>query len=368
MKPKNPPKENIHAVILAGGQGTRFWPLSRRDRPKQFLTILGRESLLQQTVKRLDGLILRRNILIVTYEKQVWAVRKQLPQLERRQILAEPAQRNTAAAIALAAHELIRTNPKAIMVVLPSDHLIGKVRAFHQAIRTACRVAATEGNSVLLGIPPSQPETGFGYLKLSPSGTSPYGKDVRVVERFTEKPDLKTAKRFLASGRYAWNAGMFVWRASTFLKNLARFLPSTANALDRIDGRWGKPAGRNLLARIYPRLKKISVDYGVMEKAPRVYAIPRDLGWSDVGSWAAVYETRPKDRRGNALPASHLSLDSRGNYISLAIEGKFVATIGIEDLIVVDTPDALLICRRDRSQEVGRIVEQLKKKRRNELF
>ena len=368
MKHKSPSLEDIYAVILAGGQGTRFWPLSRQSRPKQFLSIVGRHSLLQQTVKRLEGWILRHNILIVTYEKQMRAVRKQLPQLARRQILSEPVQRNTAAAIALAAHELIRKNPQAIMVVLPSDHLIGKVTAFHQAIRAACRVAATEGNSVLLGIPPSYPETGFGYLKLSRSGGSPYGKNVRVVERFTEKPDLKTAKRFLASGRYAWNAGMFVWRASTFLENLAKFLPATAHALRRIDDQWGKPAGRKLLARIYPRLKKISVDYGVMEKAPRVFAVPHDLDWSDMGSWAAAYEIQPKDRQGNAFPASHLSLDSWGNYISLSIKGKFVATIGVKDLIVVDTPDALLICRRDRSQDVGKIVEQLKRKRRKALL
>ena len=353
-----------YAVILAGGQGTRFWPLSRRHRPKQFLTVLGRTSLLQQTVSRLKGLVPQERILVVTYEEMIGPARKQLPQLEASQFLAEPAQRNTAAAVGMAAHELSRKNPEAIMVVLPADHLIRRKAKFHQAIRLACRVAAREGNSVLLGIPPLQPETGFGYLKLAPHPEAGYGKRVRAVEQFTEKPDLRKAKRFLASGCHVWNAGIFIWRASTYLKNLQRFLPATAKAFSQGGPGWGTPEARPWLARIYPKLRNISVDYGVMEKAANVFAVEADIGWSDVGSWEAVYSIQKK--AGSLLPTASLSLDSRGNYVSS--DGKVVALIGVDNLIVVDTQDALLICRRDRAQDVGKIVRKLKQQRQSGLL
>ena len=368
MKLKYPSKKDIYAVILAGGKGTRLWPLSRKSQPKQFLAILDNHSLLQETVKRVKGLTTSRNILIVTNEKQAPLVRKQLPRIKNSQILIEPSQQNTAAAIALAAHEVIRKNSKAIMVILPSDHLIRKVAVFRQAILTACRVARVEGNSVLLGVPPSCPEISFGYLKLSPPRTDPYGKNIRTVESFTEKPDLKTAKHFVASGQYVWNTGIFVWKASTFLDNLARFLPLTANAFGTIGRQWGKAGGRKLLREIYPRLKNISVDYGIMEKATDVYSIPRDLGWSDVGTWASAYKIQPKDRQGNSFPDSHFSLNSKGNYISSSTKGKFVAALGIQNLIVVDTPDILLICHRDHSQYVGEVVKKLKEKRQDYLL
>ena len=368
MKLKYPPKKDIYAVILAGGKGTRLWPLSRKSQPKQFLAILDNHSLLQETVKRVKGITTSRNILVVTNEKQAPLVRKQLPHIENSQILLEPSQQNTAAAIALAAHEVVRKNSKAIMVILPSDHLIRKVAVFRQTILAACRVAKMEGNSVLLGVPPSCPETSFGYLKLSPSRLYPYGKNIRTVENFTEKPDLKTAKHFVSSGQYVWNTGIFVWKASTFLENLARFLPSTADALGTIGHKWGKVSGRKLLRKIYPRLKNISVDYGIMEKAAHVYAIPRDLGWTDVGNWASAYKIQPKDRQGNSFPDSHISLDSKGNYIFSSTKGKFVAAVGIQNLIVVDTPDILLICHRDHTQYVGKVVKKLKEKRQDSLL
>lgn len=368
MKLKYPSKKDIYVVILAGGKGTRLWPLSRKSQPKQFLAILDNHSLLQEAVKRAKGLTTNRNILVVTNEKQVPLVRKQLPRIKNSQILVEPSQRNTAAAIALAAHEVIRKNSKAIMVILPSDHSIRKAAVFRQTILAACRVAKVEGNSVSLGVPPSCPETNFGYLKLLPPRTKPYGKNIRIVENFTEKPDLKTAKHFMASGQYVWNTGIFVWKASTFLENLARFLPSTANALGTIGHQWGKVSGRNLLRKIYPRLKNISVDYGIMEKAAHVYSIARDLGWSDVGTWASAYKIQPKDRQGNSFPGSHFSLDSKGNYISSSTKGKFVATVGIQNLIVIDTPDALLVCHRDHTQYIGKVVKKLKGKRQDHLL
>ena len=227
---------------MAGGQGTRFWPLSRRDRPKQFLKMFGSTSLLEQTVNRLRGLIPKDRIYIVTNEEQAAETRKHVPQLSPKQILAEPAQRNTAAAIALAANVLAQQDPKAMMLVLPADHLIQSPAKFHQAVRTACAVASREGNSVLLGVPPTHPETGFGYLKLAKRAAGGYGPSVYTVEQFTEKPDLKKAKRFLASGRYAWNAGIFVWYASTFLANLEKHLPRTAKLLAA-----GKSTGGNAL-------------------------------------------------------------------------------------------------------------------------
>ncbi len=366
MKKRNHPKSSLYAVIMAGGQGTRFWPLSRRDRPKQFLKMFGPSSLLQQTVNRLRGLIPKDKIYIVTYEKQAAETRKHVPQLSGKKILAEPVQRNTAAAIALAAHVLARQDPKAMMLVLPADHLIQYPAKFHQAVRRACRVASVEENSVLLGIPPAHPETGFGYLKLSRRAAPGYGPRVHRVEQFTEKPDLKKAKRFLASGRYAWNTGIFVWYASTFLANLRKHLPRTAKLLSAGEKHWGKRTWKSWLARTYPQLENISVDYGVMEKASRVYAVQAPIGWSDVGSWQAVYRQQKKDRTGSVLPAASIAFDSKGNYI--AAEGKFVATIGVEDLVVVDTDDALLVCRRDRSEDVGKIVRELKKKKRTECL
>jgi mannose-1-phosphate guanylyltransferase len=362
---RSPASEHRYAVILAGGSGTRFWPLSRRRRPKQLLELLGRGTLLERTVARLKGVVPPQNVVIITGEHLRGEVRRVLPRLRPGQILAEPAARNTAPAIGLVAHELLRRDPEAVMAVLPSDHLIAKPEAFRKVLAAAFEWADTEGRSVTLGLKPTRPDTGFGYIRLGRLAGRATGRRVYRAERFTEKPPYPTARRYVASGKYLWNGGMFVWRASTFLCNLERFRPEMARGLEKI-ARAGGVRARKVLARVYPGLEKISVDYAVMEKARGVYVIPAEMGWSDVGSWAVVHELSPQDRDGNARPARSLCFGARGNMI--VSPRKFVMAVGVEDLVIVETDDALLVCAREKSQDVGKAVEELGRRGLTELL
>ncbi len=349
---------HAYAVILAGGSGTRFWPLSRRDRPKQLLRLFGSETLLEQTVRRLDGLIPAERIYVFTSRRIHHAVERLLSQVPRRQIIAEPAARNTAPAIGLAAHEIFRRDREGLMVVLPSDHLIQKRTAFQRAVRAACRWATVEGRSVTLGIRPTRPETGYGYIRLGKLVVSREPKFFSV-EKFTEKPSISAAQRYVASGRTLWNAGMFVWRASTLLHHLQQFEPAMARGLERLASAGGIH-NRRALAQEFPRLKKISIDYALMEKIPQVFAVAADIGWNDVGSWAVVYDLTRKDARANARPAHSLALDATGNM--MVSSGKFIAAVGVHDLVIVETPDALLVTTRAECQNVGRAVQQLERR------
>jgi mannose-1-phosphate guanylyltransferase len=349
---------HAYAVILAGGSGTRFWPLSRRALPKQMLRLFGPQTLLEQTVQRLDGIIPPERIYVFTsriIHRQVVRLLRGIPP---RQIAAEPAQRNTAPAIGLAAHEVLRRDPEGLMVVLPSDHLIQKTGAFRKALRAACRWAAVEGRSVTLGIRPSRPETGYGYLRLGERASQGREK-VFGVEKFTEKPKAATARRYLASGRYLWNAGMFIWRASTLVRNLERFQPTMARGLDRIAAAGGL-RNRQAIEQWFPRLEGISIDYALMEKIPQVFAVAADIGWSDVGSWAAAYDLSRKDAHGNARPANSLALGAQGNMIVSA--KKFVVVAGVRDLVIVESEDALLVSARDRCQNVAGAVRELERR------
>ena len=354
----------VHAVILAGGRGTRFWPRSRTRTPKQLLNIIGKQTMLEQTVARLRPLISPDRIWSVTNSEQAAALKKQLPAASRKRVLTEPVGRNTAAAIALAAIHIRRaTKGDALMAVLPADHFIAQPEKYRSIVAAALNVACEPGRMVVLGIPPTRPETGFGYVERMGEALDSNGFPVFAVRRFAEKPALHVAQEYVASGNYHWNAGMFFWRVSTFLENLQRHLPQTHAALEALASAIGTRAYEKKLRAIYPKLENISVDYAILERAtqqpgpPQVFVIPAEIGWSDIGSWAAVYELLAKKTGENVFPGSGHALDSSGNF--LYSPSKFIAAIGIHDLIVVETPDALLICPRDRAQDVAKVVKHL---------
>ena len=357
--------KHVYAVILAGGSGTRFWPLSRRKRPKQLLTLLGKDTLLEETIARLRGLIPQERTFIFTSD----AVRRQivrlLPRIPASQIIAEPASRNTAPTLGLAAHEIFRRDPAGLMVVLPSDHIITKPAEFLRVLRAACGWAATEGRSMVVGLKPSRPETGYGYVRRGKLAGRAEGRAVYKVEKFTEKPALPLARKYFASGRYLWNGGMFIWRASTFLRNLEKFQPRMAEGLRQI-ARAGGAGSPRVLRRLYPRLDNISVDYALMEKISEVYVVPADIGWNDVGSWAVAYDLLPKDGDRNVRPPYSLVLGGTGNLI--ISPKKFVAGVGVQDLVIIETEDALLVGARERSQEVGKAVQEFRKRGWSELL
>jgi len=363
----------IHAVILAGGRGTRFWPRSRTRTPKQLLNIVGKDTMLQQTVARLKPLISAERIWTVTNAEQAAAVRRQVPAAARRRVLIEPMGMNTAVAIGLAAiHVRHAAHGDALMAVLPADHYIEQPQKFREIVGAALDLAREPGRMVVLGIPPTRPETGFGYIERTGEPLASNGFPVFAVRRFTEKPDLKLAQEYIASGNYHWNAGMFFWRVSTFLESLKNFLPKTHTALEKLAGFIGTRNYERKLRAIYPKLENISVDYAVLEPAtrtegpPHVFVIPADVGWSDIGSWAAVYQLLAKTHGGNVLAGQGHTLDADGNF--LWSPSKFVAAIGVRDLVVVETADALLICPRDRAQDVGKIVKWLEQQRRKDLL
>jgi mannose-1-phosphate guanylyltransferase len=360
------------AVLLAGGRGTRFWPRSRRRTPKQLLNIVGDKTMLRMTLDRLLPVFGARNFWAVTNNEQAAAVRRELRGVPLSHILAEPIGRNTAAAIGLAAIHLEREHGDALMAVVPSDSYVADPENYRAVIRAALQIASRPGHLVILGIPPRRPETGYGYIEAGES--LPSGSDIEAyqVKRFTEKPDLATARQYLESGKYLWNAGMFFWRVSTFLESLERFLPATRQALDQLSAAIQTRGYTAAVRRIYPRLRNISVDYAVMEPAtsrdqhPRVVVIPASVGWSDIGSWAAVYELLASHPGANVSAGRSFTMDAQGNYFWSP--RKFVAAIGVSDVVIVETDDALLVCRRERSQDVGTIVKWLEEQKANRLL
>ncbi len=368
------------AVLLAGGRGTRFWPRSRMRTPKQLLNIAGNETMLRETVARLEPIVPLRNFWVVTNAEQSAGVRRELRGVLATQILAEPVGRNTAAAIGLAAIHLAHKHGDALMAVLPADSYIPDAPRYRNLVRAALYLARTPGNLVVLGVPPTRPETGYGYIERRGVFARPRGLAVYNVRRFTEKPSLAVACKYVASGKYLWNAGMFFWRVSTFLENLQRFLPATHAALAGLAKTIGTPRYASALRRIYPRLQNISVDYAVMEPATRsgskpaaqqsgtsrVMVIPASIGWSDIGSWAAVYELLASKDGANVSAGPFFSVDASGNYFWSPT--KFIAAIGVRDLVLVETDDAILLCPRERSQDVGRIVKWLEERKLKRLL
>lgn len=329
--------------------------------------------MLEQTVARFRPVVPADRIWTVTNVEQENALRRQLPQAARKRVLVEPVGRNTAAAIALAAfHVRKAAKGDALMAVLPADHYIKDVRAYQKIVRTALEVATKPGRMVVLGIPPTHPETGFGYIERMEAPIGADGTPVYPVRRFAEKPALETAKEYLASGNYQWNAGMFFWRVSTFLEALQKHLPATYSQLEKLAESIGTAKYSARLRKIYSELENISVDYAILERvtaqasAPEVFVIPAQVGWSDIGSWAAVYELLAQRPEENIFVGKGHAIDASGNYVSS--NGKFVAAIGVKDLIVVETPDALLICPRQRAQEVGNLVKWLEEEKLTKLL
>jgi mannose-1-phosphate guanylyltransferase len=351
----------LHAVIMAGGSGTRFWPASRDDLPKQLLTLLGDRSMIQATVDRLAGFIPSERILIATNRRQAAAISQQLPNLSAEAILAEPCQRDTAPCIALAAAHLVRRDPDAVMIVMPADHVIRPVERFQAALRLAADlVESSPERIVTLGIPPTYPAESFGYIERDEVLTVSSADSLAAyhVARFREKPKAAAAAEYLASGNFYWNAGIFIWRAQNILDYLARLQPELHKRIVAIAAAIDTPEYEAVLEREFAAIQGISIDYAVMEHARDVVVIPAAFEWDDVGSWQALSRLAGADAYGNTVSGRHLSIDTRGTIVRT--EGQhLIVTIGLEDAIVVHTPDATLVARRQDEERVREIAKRL---------
>ena len=354
---------HLYAVILAGGSGTRFWPLSRHLYPKQLLRILGEETLIQQTMHRVLRCVPANQVLISTNTAQADSIRFQLGEWKdelSHNFVIEPEARNTAPAIALAAIELVRRDPEAVMLVLPADQVIKGDKKFQAAVALGAELA-TEGYLITFGVKPVRPEIGYGYIQPNRRArlASRGGLVGYPVARFVEKPDAKKAARYLQAGNYYWNSGIFVWRASTILDELARHQPALARGMKKIGELKKSEEGSSEMAQLYQRLTPVSIDHGVMEQSSRAAMIPVDFAWSDIGSWSSLGEVAPRNDSGNLVSGRVVDLDSRDSI--LYADRRLVATIGLSGMVVVDTPDATLICPKTRSQDVKKVVEILKR-------
>jgi mannose-1-phosphate guanylyltransferase len=360
----------IHPVIMAGGSGTRFWPLSRRSRPKQFLALAGDAPLLTATVQRLPPLARADRTYVVCGPQHARVARRLLPSLPPENFVVEPCPRNTAPCVGLAALHVAARDPRGVMAMLPADHHVGRPDAFREAVAAAGRLAET-GAIATIGIKPSRPETGYGYLRIGPRlAVRARGKArlaAHKVARFVEKQDVVTAARYLAEGGYLWNSGIFVFRADVILDEIGKAMPVLREQLERIGRDLGTPRYARTLKRVFPECPAISIDYGVMEKSERIAVIPAEFGWSDVGSFAALSEVRETDAEGNVKEGEALVIDGK-NDVVLAAAGRPVAVIGLDDVIVVDAGDAVLVCRRDKAQDVRKAVDELARRGREDLL
>ena len=355
----------VTAVIMAGGRGERFWPKSRGNYPKQFLSLTkDGETMIQKTVKRLLPMVAMEDVFVVTNVSYAALVKEQLPQLPEENILLEPCARNTAPCIGLAAAVIRKKYGEAMMLVLPSDHLIRYEEMYVDTLRQAVAVAEKEQTLVTIGITPTYPETGYGYINFE-RDTDLGMPGVYRVERFVEKPDLDTAKEYLASHRYLWNSGMFVWKTSSILANIQKLMPDIYEGLERIEAAVGTGSYASVLETEYHAFRSESIDFGVMEKAENIYTLPGSFGWDDVGNWLAVERINPTNEYGNYIEGDVITI---GTERSTICGGKrLIAAVGIEDLIVVDTDDAVLICAKDSTQDVKKVIENLKICNRNQL-
>lgn len=366
-------KPNFYPVVLAGGRGTRFWPLSRKKRAKQLLPLNSNKTMIEETVERLLPVSKRENFWIITNADLRDGISKQLRRFDKRRIIAEPVGRNTAPAIGLAAYILLRTDPDAVLGLFPSDQVILDEKRYRADLNKAVEIAAAGENVVVLGIKPTRPETGYGYIE---AGRELEG-GVRRVRRFTEKPNVEKAQQFLQAGNYYWNSGMFIWAASTLVAALEEYLPKTAPLLKQIAAAYGTRKFDSVFKKLYPKCDNISADYAVAE--PRsargeidsnIFCIPAAFGWNDLGSWTALHEHRVSqginDRDKNVIEAAKVHvIDAHGNFVHAP--GKFVATVGVSDVVVVETEDALLITTHAHAQDVGKVVKYLDEKRLKNL-
>jgi mannose-1-phosphate guanylyltransferase len=362
-------RPDFYPVILAGGRGTRFWPLSRKRRAKQLLALGGTRTMIQETVRRLRPLAPPKRFWIITNEDLSREIIRQLPGIERQQTIAEPVGRNTAPAIGLAAFILMRRDPGAVIGLFPSDHVVADEKRFRSVLERAIEIAAAGDNIVVMGIQPTRPETGYGYIEAGAKS----GPQVFRVRRFTEKPNLQKAEEFLGAGNYYWNSGMFLWKADTLARALREHLSETTPYLEQIADAFGTRSFTSTFRRLYPKCENISVDYAVLEPrsakgehASNLFCIPVDVGWNDLGSWTALYEHQAGSTKrissGNVIQGvADFALNAQGNYIHAP--GKFIAAVGVNNLVVVETEDALLVTTREQSQDVGKVVKYLDDKK-----
>jgi len=356
----------ITAVIMAGGKGERFWPKSRSAYPKQFLSLTSDgETMIQKTIKRLLPLVDTEDIFIVTNESYVPLINEQLPDIPAENILAEPVARNTAPCIALAAAVINKKYDDAVMMVLPSDHLIKYEELYLDTMRHAVRVAKKDENLVTVGITPTYPETGYGYINFC-SAESEDMVGVYKVKKFVEKPCLEKAKEYLNSGRYLWNSGMFVWKVSSIMKNFERFLPAMYEGFLKMKESAGTDSFSAVLEQCFSEFESESIDFGIMEKADNIYTLSGSFGWDDVGSWLALEKINKTDEYGNYVAGDVIILDTGKSII--CGNKKLIAAVGLEDVIVVDTDDATLICAKSHTQQVKKVIENLKICNRRELI
>jgi mannose-1-phosphate guanylyltransferase len=369
------------AVVLAGGSGTRFWPRSRRARAKQVLTLDGERTMIQQTVARLEDMLPGHDVWVITNDLLYKTIAEQLPEVAANRILREPEARNTAPACALAAFLLERDAPQTVIGVFPADHTIGNVARFHMILRAGIKLAASGPRIVVLGVPPTRAETGYGYIELgdavTPTTVGGEAIPVRRVRRFTEKPDAVRARSFLRSGNYVWNSGMFLWSAKTLCDAVREHSPLMAPLLEKIAAAWGTPEFEKVFAEVYPQCESISIDYAVVEPrsakgeaASELYCLPADFAWNDLGSWAALHEfvlESKEVKNANVIEAAYdVQIASSGCYVFAP--QKTVALVGVKDIVVVETDDAILITTRDGSQDVSKVVEELKSVGRTDLI
>jgi mannose-1-phosphate guanylyltransferase len=350
----------MFAVIMAGGRGARFWPRSREKTPKHLLDISSERTMIRETVDRIRPLVPAERTLIVTGESHAAELIRQLPEFPQENILIEPIGRNTAPCIGLAALHILRRVPDGVMLVLPSDHRIGNEAAFLRIIKAAAEAALQGDSLVTIGIRPTGPETGYGYIEQGESFSTSDADQIFRVRSIREKPPREQAESFLAQGGFSWNSGMFVWKASTIVNAIGRFLPDLQRGLLQIREALGTDREEEVVRAVYTEQKAVSIDYGIMEKAKDVLVIPGAFDWSDLGSWDALWEVSEKDENGNDVRGELIGIDTVNSLIHST--GKLVALVGVKDLLIVETKDALLICRRGRSQDVRKVVETLEKK------
>lgn len=344
------------ALIMAGGRGERFWPRSRMNLPKQFLSLTDDgKTMIQLTVDRILPLVDLENVYIATNEDYRELVKEQLPGLPEENILCEPIGRNTAPCIGLGAEHIAKKLGDAVMMVLPSDHLIHNIPVFRQTLADACAVAEQGDHLVTLGIKPDMPETGYGYIKFDASRSL---DNAHAVERFVEKPDLDTAKAYVASGEYLWNSGMFIWKVSTILNSIKAYLPDMFDGLERIAAAIGTEQQGAVLDKEFRTLESVSIDYGVMEKAESIYCLSGDFGWDDVGSWLAVGRIRHNDEDGNVISGNVVTVGTQDTIIQGG--DKLIAAVGLKDIVVVDANDAILICSKEKTADIKKVLENLR--------
>jgi mannose-1-phosphate guanylyltransferase len=349
----------LYAVVMAGGSGTRFWPKSRRNRPKQLLRLYGDATMLQQTVARIEPLVPPERVLIITGEDQADAVRAQLPRLPAANVVAEPCPRDTAPCVGLAAWIVANKDPGATMIVMPADHVIEPPEKFRATVRAAVAVIDADPSAfVTFGIKPTRAETGYGYIERGAAYPAVDGIALHAVAQFREKPDRATAERFLAEGRFAWNSGIFVWRARAILDALKTHRPALATALERVGNALGTPGEAEAIAHEYPLLEKVPIDKAVMEKATNIRVLEVVYDWNDVGDWRALSTLLPPDARGNTTQGPVVAADTNGCII-VADDGGLVATLGVDDLVIVQSGGATLVARKDQLDKLKTLVDGL---------